>query len=142
MKKEIIFSQRSSMLRKNDKKELLISMNCDNSIYEDISNRDLMIKPENFYMVINMDNNSIEIQYNKDISQHQIIYNPYKYINSKKSNLTPELFVERYDIPKNYIDTLPKWYSFKFTYPDYNLIFVRPEFGLSIQVHKYRNEFW
>ncbi|MHA2269268.1 MAG: hypothetical protein ACXAB8_15830, partial [Promethearchaeota archaeon] len=27
-------------------------------------------------------------------------------------------------------------------YPDYNLIFVRPEFGLSIQVHKYRNEFW
>ena len=93
-------------------------------------------------MVINNGVSSIEMQYNKDISQHKIIYDPYKYENSKKIYLTPELFVERYNIPKNYIDTLPKWYSFKFTYPNYNLIFIRPEFGISIQIHKYRNEFW
>ncbi|MFX0136982.1 MAG: hypothetical protein ACFFDN_25310, partial [Candidatus Hodarchaeota archaeon] len=66
----------------------------------------------------------------------------YKYRYLKKINYKPELFREIYNVPKGYIDTLPKWYSFKFIYPDYNLIFIRPEFGLSIQIHKYRNEYW
>jgi len=51
-------------------------------------------------------------------------------------------FITQEITPEGYIDTLPKWYSFKFTYPNYNLIFIRPEFGLSIQVHKYRDEQW
>ena len=153
MIKEIVSSKRSSFLRKNDSEELLISMNFnkfpkifvlngDSFITEEISNQDLTIKPENCYMVINNGENSVELKYNKDISQHKIIYDPYKYENSKRINLKPELFIERYSVPKNYIDTLPKWYSFKFTFPDYNLIFIRPEFGISIQIHKYRGEFW
>ena len=77
-----------------------------------------------------------------NVLNHQIIYNPYAYENSEKINFKPEQFIEKYNIPEDYIDTLPKWYSFKFTYPEYNLIFVRPEFGLSIQIHKDRNEFW
>ena len=153
MIKEIVSSKRSSLLRKNDSEELSISMNFnkfpkilvlngDSFITEENPNQDLTIKPENCYMVINNGENSIELKYNKDISQHKIIYDPYKYENSKRINLKPELFIERYSIPKNYIDTLPKWYSFKFTFPDYNLIFIRPEFGISIQIHKYRDEFW
>lgn len=153
MKKEKISPESSTLLRKNDSEELSISMNCnkirdiyiingDSFIAKEISNQDLTIKPRNYYMIINNGENSIEIQYNKDISKHRIIYEPYKYQNFKKINLKSELFIERYNIPKNYIDTLPKWYSFKFTYPDYNLIFIRPEFGISIQIHKYRNEFW
>jgi len=153
LKKEKISPESSTLLRKNDSEELSISMNCnkiqdiyiingDSFIAKEISNQDLTIKPRNYYMIINNGENSIEIQYNKDISKHRIIYEPYKYQNFKKINLKSELFIERYNIPKNYIDTLPKWYSFKFTYPDYNLIFIRPEFGISIQIHKYRNEFW
>jgi mannose-6-phosphate isomerase-like protein (cupin superfamily) len=151
--KEIVSSERSSLLRKNDSEELLISidfkrfqkifiLNGDTFVTEEISDQHLTVKPGNYYMVINNGDSSIEVQYNKDISRHKIIYNPYKYENSKKIALTPELFVERFSIPKNYIDTLPKWYSFKFTYPDYNLIYIRPEFGISIQIHRYRDEFW
>ncbi len=153
MIKEIVSSERSTLLRKNDAEELSISMNINRSqkifiingnslITEEFSNLDLLIKPENYYMVINKGNSSIEIQYDKDISRHEIIYDPYKFENLEKTNLTPELFIERYNAPKNYIDTLPKWYSFKFTYPDYNLIFIRPEFGISIQIHENRDEFW
>ncbi|MFW9820212.1 MAG: hypothetical protein ACFFE5_11435, partial [Candidatus Thorarchaeota archaeon] len=75
-------------------------------------------------------------------SNHEIIYDPYKFEFSKKVNLDSILFEENYNIPNGYIDTLPKWYSFKFTYPNYNLIFVKPEFGLSIQLHHYRSESW
>jgi mannose-6-phosphate isomerase-like protein (cupin superfamily) len=135
--KETVSSERSSLLRKNASEELLISMNSkrfqkifilngDSFITKEISNQNLIVKPGNYYMVINNGKGSIKIKYNKDISRHKIIYD----------------FIEKYNIPRNYIDTLPKWYSFKFTYPDYNLIFIRPEFGISIQTHKYRNEFW
>ena len=70
----------------------------------------------------------------EEISSIQIDY--------AKINFKPEQFIDRYNVPKGFIDTLPMWYSFKFTYPNYNLIFIRPEFGLSIQIHKERNEFW
>ena len=93
-------------------------------------------------MIINKGKNPIKLRYNQDISNHEIIYNPYKYEYSRKTNFEPSFFKNRYNIPEGYIDTLPKWYSFKFTYPNYNLIFIRPEFGLSIQVHKYRDEQW
>jgi len=151
--KEIISSERSTLLRKNDSSILLLEiklskfqnvfiLNGDSFLIEEISNQILTVRPKDYYMIINTGDSSIEIHYNQDISRHKIIYDPYKYENAKKINLTLKLFVERFSIPKNYIDTLPKWYSFKFTYPDYNLIFVRPEFGISIQTHEYRDEFW
>ena len=153
MKKEKISPGRSTLLRKNKSKDLVITLNQNNFkdiflingayfITEEISNSDLIIMPEDHYMIINNKKEPIEIVYNQDISNHKIIYNPYKYEYSKRINFTPEMFIEKYNLPEDYIDTLPKWYSFKFAYPNYNLIFVCPEFGLSIQIHRYRNEFW
>ncbi|UCD02317.1 MAG: hypothetical protein JSV23_04715 [Promethearchaeota archaeon] len=153
MEKENILPQRSTSLRKTGSKELKISINGERLqdiflingtcfITEGISNSDLKIKPNSYYMIINNGKNKLKIYYSQDISNYKIIYDPYKYESSIKIKFKPELFKKRYHIPKGYIDTLPKWYSFKFTYPDYNLIFVRPEFGLSIQIHKYRNEYW
>ncbi|MFW9939888.1 MAG: hypothetical protein ACFFFT_02515 [Candidatus Thorarchaeota archaeon] len=153
MKREIIFPERSTSLRKNNSEELLITLDPNNleDIFiingtsfktETIEKNDLIIKPNDYYMIINKGKESIEILYNNNVLDHQIIYNPYIYENSKKINFKPEQFIEKYNIPEDYIDTLPKWYSFKFTYPEYNLIFIKPEFGLSIQFHKDRNEFW
>lgn len=153
MKKKIIFPERSTSLRKNGSQELGISFKKNNTkkvyiingssfITENNLSSILIIKPENHYMIINKEEYPIEITYNRDISNHQIIYDPYKYENSEKINFKAEFFKRKYKIPEGYIDTLPKWYSFKFTYPNYNIIFVRPEFGLSIQIHRYRNELW
>jgi mannose-6-phosphate isomerase-like protein (cupin superfamily) len=153
MIKEIILSERGTLLRKNDSQELKISINQTHFsnlylingksfITKNLSESDFTIKPHDYYMIINKDLKNIEIDYNLDISNHEIIYDPYIYKNSEKINIKPEDFQQKYKIPDGYIDTLPKWYSFKFTYPDYNLIFVKPEMGLSIQIHKNRNEMW
>ncbi|MFW9899207.1 MAG: hypothetical protein ACFFDO_08100 [Candidatus Thorarchaeota archaeon] len=153
MIKERILFERGTLLRKNDSQELKISINQEHFsnlylingtsfITKDLSESDFIIKPHDYYMIINKSNENIEINYNLDISNHKIIYDPYKYENSKKVNFKPEDFQQKYRIPDGYIDTLPKWYSFKFTYPDYNLIFVKPEMGLSIQIHKNRSETW
>ena len=153
MIKEIILSKRGTLLRKNDSQELKISINQTHFsnlylingtsfITKNLSESDFTIKPHDYYMIINKDLENIEINYNLDISNHEIIYDPYIYKNSEKVNIKPEDFQQKYKIPDGYIDTLPKWYSFKFTYPDYNLIFVKPETGLSIQIHKNRNETW
>lgn len=153
MIKEIILSERGTLLRKNDSQELKISINQTHFsnlylingtsfITKNLSESDFTIKPHDYYMIINKGNENIEINYNLDISNHEIIYDPYIYKNSEKANFNPEDFQQKYKIPDGYIDTLPKWYSFKFTYPDYNLILVKPEMGISIQIHKNRNETW
>ena len=153
MDRENIQRERSTVLRQNKFQELYLDINKSkfndlflingrSFITKEISNSDLIIKPNSYYMIINNGNSPLDIHYNQNISSHKILYDPYKYESSKRKNLTLKLFRKRFNIPDGYIDTLPKWYSFKFTYPDYNLIFVRPEFGLSIQVHKYRNEYW
>jgi len=153
MKKKIILPERSTSLRKNGSQELRISFKKNNTkgvyiingssfITENNLGSILIIKPENHYMFINKEEYPIEITYSRDISNHEVIYDPYKYEDSEKINFKAEFFKRKYRIPKGYVDTLPKWYSFKFTYPDHNLIFIRPEYGLSIQIHKYRNELW
>ena len=150
---EIVPAQRSTILRRNLSQELRIGIknnnlrdiyliNGSNFITKGILKSDLRIKPHSYYMVINKGNKSLHVHYNQEITKHQVIYDPYKYESSKKINFEKKFFEIRYEIPQGYIDTLPKWYSFKFTYPNYNLIFVRPEFGLSIQIHYYRNEYW
>ena len=150
---ETILSQRSTFLRINHLKPLKISIvqdylnnlfliNGTSFITQKVTQSNLFIKPQDYYMIINRGNDPIDIHYNQDISNHEIIYNPYKYENSEKIKFTPGLVLEKFQIPNNYMDTLPKWYSFKFTYSQYNLIFVRPECGLSIQIHSHRDEFW
>lgn len=153
MYREIIESGRSTVLRLNSSSELAISIDIKSSTHillingknfrsNNITERDLVIHPLNHYLIINQGKDPLKIEYNKDISTHQVIYDPYKYENSEKVNFKPDSFIKRYQIPTDYIHTLPKWYSFKFTYSDYNLIFVRPDCGLSIQFHKIRTEFW
>ncbi|TFF98460.1 MAG: hypothetical protein EU540_07940 [Promethearchaeota archaeon] len=151
--KEIIFPEKGTVLRRNDSQELIISINRENikSIFiingtsfitKNASESDLIIKSNDYYMIINKGVKEIEIKYSYNISNHQIIYDPYRYLDLERINFKPEVFKQRYEIPDGYIDILPKWYSFKFTYPNYNLIFVKPEMGLSIQTHQLRNESW
>ena len=151
--KEIIFPEKGTLLRRNDSQELKISINRGDikSIFiingtsfitKNASESDLIIKSNDYYMIINKGEKEIETKYSYNISNHQIIYDPYRYLDSERINFKPEDFKQRYEIPDGYIDMLPKWYSFKFTYPTYNLIFVKPEMGLSIQTHQIRNESW
>lgn len=153
MNQENIPAQKSTSLRKNNSQQLEIEtleskfqdiflINGKSFITVGISKSALLIKPNSYYMVVNNGKEELDIFYNQNISNHKIIYNPYKYEFSKKVNFTLEFFKSNYEIPKGFISTLPKWYSFKFTYPKYNLIFIKPEFGLSIQLHKYRTESW
>ena len=119
MIKETIYSKRSSLLRKNDSRVLSMEigfnkfqdvfiLNGKSFLIEENSNQVLTIRPENYYLVINNGDSPIEIQYSQDVSQHKIIYDPYKYEHSKKINLKSELFVEKFNVPKSYTDTLPK----------------------------------
>jgi len=151
--KEIIFPEKGTLLRRNDSQELKISINREDikSIFiingtsfitKNASESDLIIKSNDYYMIINKGEKEIETKYSYNISNHQIIYDPYRYLDSERINFKPEDFKQRYEIPDGYIEMLPKWYSFKFTYPKNNLIFVKPEMGLSIQTHQIRNEFW
>lgn len=150
---QIIASERSNSLKKNGTKELKISLSQENLekvyilngtsfITENISKSNLIVKPNDYYMIINKGKTEIEIVYNEEVSNHEIVYDPYKHENSEKINYKPDQMKFFFEIPGGYIETLPKWYSFKFTYPDYNLIFIRPELGISIQTHDLRNEYW
>ncbi|MFX0003332.1 MAG: hypothetical protein ACFE9C_00825 [Candidatus Hodarchaeota archaeon] len=153
MKQENIPPQKSTLLRKNDSQQLKIGIikdkfddifliNGESFLTERISDSDLVINPKSYYMIINNRNEVLQIKYNQDISNHEVIYDPYKFEFTKKININSEFIKKKYNVPEGYIDTLPKWYSFKFTYPEYNLIFLKPEYGLSIQIHNNRNEFW
>ena len=154
MNKEKLAAKKGTCLRKNNFQNLIISIDKNrlNSILiingaffltENIVNSDLIVKPNNFYMIINNGTKDLEIEYDQDITEHKVIYDPYKSENlKKKKTLSQTFFIKNYNVPDGYIDVLAKWYSFKFTYPTYNLIFISPGFGLSIQVHRLRKENW
>jgi mannose-6-phosphate isomerase-like protein (cupin superfamily) len=150
---EILKSGRGTCLKKNTSQELTISINCIQSnklllingtslISKFVSDISFHITPTDYYMIINIGINQINISYNQNVSQHKIIYDPYKFEHSEKRNFNPAEFVDKFNVPKGYIDILSKWYSIKFTYPKYNLIFVKPQMGISIQTHTYRSETW
>jgi mannose-6-phosphate isomerase-like protein (cupin superfamily) len=150
---ELLTSKQGTKLRKNGSEVLKITID-QNEIMniflingnrfktENLSQSDLTIKPNSFYMIINNGKNTIELSYNENISSHEIIYDPYKYTTTEKITFKPDDFKQIYSVPEGYIDTLPKWYSFKFTYDGFSLIFVKPEMGLSFQIHKKRSESW
>ncbi|MHA1146975.1 MAG: hypothetical protein ACTSR8_01895 [Promethearchaeota archaeon] len=153
MKVDKIAPGRSTPLRKNGDRiqkvildgeyyDTMFLINGSSFITRKITNDDLLVKPYDCYMLINNGEEEAMVAYSEDLLEQEIIYDPYKYENSEKQNLTEDYFKEYYKVPEGYIDTLPKWYSFKFTYPDYNLIFIRPQLGISIQIHDQRNEFW
>ena len=153
MFEEIVPSERSSNLRKNGTKTLKITIDTTNLndlflinhsqfLTQDLKSSDFIIKPNNYYMIINNKNKKIKLKYSEDVANHEIIYNPYKYEFSNKEVFNPEIFKKDQSVPEGYIDVLTKWYSIKFTYPKYNLIFIKPEMGLSIQIHFHRSEQW
>ena len=153
MLEEIIQPEKGTNLRKNGQEELtiLIDTNFLNKIYiingttfytQNLNTSNLVVKPNDYYMVINKEDEEINVKYSIDISDHTIIYEPYMYESSKKEIFDPIQFSKKFNVPEGYIDTLSKWYSIKFTYPDYNLIFIKPKIGISIQTHKFRSETW
>jgi mannose-6-phosphate isomerase-like protein (cupin superfamily) len=153
MREETIQPGRGTNLRKNANHELRIFINSNalNRIFlvngtsfftQDLKKINLVVKPNDFYMVINKWDNEIKVKYSTNISNHKIIYQPYQYEFSKKEKFDPAGFSKEYNVPSGYIDILNKWYSIKFTYPDYNLIYIKPEIGISIQIHQFRNEHW
>ncbi len=153
MKSESLDPKRSTCLRRNESNRLIISIkeqyfdkiyiiNGNRFITEKIQFSDLSVKPKQFYMLINDSDEIIKVSYDVDITTHEIVYDPYKFETSEKKNLKEEDLKQKFEIHDGYIDVLPKWYSFKFTYADYNLIFIKPEYGISIQVHKFRSENW
>ena len=153
MNQENIPPQKSTSLRKNDSQQLKIGIikdkfddifliNGESFFTGGISDSDLVVPPKSYYMLINNGKEVLHINYNHNISNHTVIYDPYKFEFTKKININSEFIKQKYDVPEGYIDTLPKWYSFKFTYLEYNLIFIKPEYGLSIQIHNNRNEVW
>jgi len=146
MREETIQPGRGTDLRKNGNDELriFIDSNALNRIFlvngtsfftQDLKKINLIVKPNDFYMVINKWDNEIKVKYSTNIFNHKIIYQPYQYEFSKKEKFDPVGFSKEYNVPSGYIDILNKWYSIKFTYPNYNLIYIKPEIGISIQIH-------
>jgi mannose-6-phosphate isomerase-like protein (cupin superfamily) len=94
------------------------------------------------FMIINLYNIPISLSFNKEVDKLKILYDPYLYEKDPQQDYDQEEFRKAHPVPDGFIDTLPKWYSVKFTYPEYNLIFVRPGLGISIQTHMLREEHW
>ena len=153
MKEEIIQPGRGTTLRKNDQKELRIILdsnhlenifliNGNNFYSQNLKKTNLVIKPNDCYMLINKADESIEVSYSNDFSNHKTIYNPYKFELSEKAKIDIVPFVKKFDVPNVFLEVLNKWYSIKFTYSDYSLIYIKPGIGISIQTHKFRTEVW
>lgn len=153
MNMESLEPERGTRLRRNNNSLLEIKINPikfnnlqiingKTFYYEKISESQLKIAPEVPYMIINRSKEKIVVNYNKDISTHLVLYDPYKYENEKIENIDPEEFKNNHAVPNGYTDILAKWYSIKFSYKDYNLIYIKPEMGISIQRHEQRDEYW
>jgi mannose-6-phosphate isomerase-like protein (cupin superfamily) len=140
LRKNGLSNQYLSIVPPNLKKIFLINNN--KFITEKLTESDLKIKSNSYYMIINKSNDKINVKYSANPFDHELIYDPYKFEHEKKMNFNPEHFIEKYSIPDNFIDTLSKWYSIKFTYSDFNLIFIKPGLGISIQIHNHRSEKW
>jgi mannose-6-phosphate isomerase-like protein (cupin superfamily) len=153
VKEEIIHPGRGTILRKNDQKELRIILdsnhldnifliNGNNFYSQNLTKANLIVKPNDCYMLINKCDEEIEVNYSNDFSNHRTIYDPYKFELSEKPKIDPILFKKKYNVPNGFLDVLNKWYSIKFTYSDYSLIYIKPGIGISIQTHKFRSEVW
>lgn len=153
MIEETIKPDRGTNLRKNGNEGLkliidsaslkkIFLVNGTSFFTQDLKKANLIVKPNDYYMVINKWDKDVKVKYNNNIVNHQIVYQPYKYELSKKEKFDLVAFSKKHNVPSGYIDVLNKWYSIKFTYYDYNLIYIKPEIGISIQIHQFRDEHW
>ncbi|QEE15364.1 hypothetical protein DSAG12_01189 [Promethearchaeum syntrophicum] len=106
------------------------------------NNLQIIIPPFSQYMVINSGKINLILSFESDPTNHEILYDPYLFEKENHKNYDPEEFKAQHTVPDGYIDILPKWYSIKFTYPDYNYIFISPGVGISLQMHAMREEHW
>ena len=150
---EKLAPNRGTKLRKNGSEKLSITLdpkvfdsifliNGSDFLTEEIIPKDLIIPPNTHYMVINKGEDKIDISYSQDVLKHPVVYDPYKYESNKKQKIDPKAFKKNHSVQEGYVDILPKWYSIKFTYPDYNIIYIKPEMGISFQIHEERTEYW
>jgi mannose-6-phosphate isomerase-like protein (cupin superfamily) len=102
----------------------------------------VQVTPNTPYMLMNLSDMAVTVEFSEDIASQTVLYDPYLYEHESHVDFNPNEFKKSHPIPSGYVDTLPKWYSVKFTYPDYNYIFVRPGIGISIQTHMMREEHW
>ena len=153
MKEEVIQPGRGTILRENDQKELRIILDSNrldniflingNHFYsQNLKQVNLVVKPNDCYMLINKTDDNIDVSYSNDFSNHKTIYNPYKFELSEKARIDPVKFAKKFNVPNGFLEVLNKWYSIKFTYSDYNLIYVKQGIGISIQTHRFRSEEW
>lgn len=108
-------------------------------------NKEITINPNTTFMLINLSSDPIGLSFNgiNSLSLLKVIYDPYIFENEVHKNIDPKNVKKFYsEINNDYIDILAKWYSVKFSYKDYNIIFLRPELGLSFQQHELRLEKW
>ncbi|NVM19745.1 MAG: hypothetical protein HWN80_18735 [Candidatus Lokiarchaeota archaeon] len=153
MREETLQPNKGTNLRKNGNEELKLSIDSKslNKIFlvngtsffaGQLKEANLKIKPNDYYMIINKWDKDVKVNYSTNIASHKIIYQPYKFEFMKKEKFDPVEFSKKHNVPSGYIDVLNKWYSIKFTYSDYSLIFIKPEIGISIQIHQHRSEHW
>ncbi|MBN2154704.1 MAG: hypothetical protein JW776_01490 [Candidatus Lokiarchaeota archaeon] len=102
----------------------------------------LIIPFNQAYMVVNLSDHPFLLTFSHDYSKHFILFDPYRYEKHPPDVINPKEFEMVHNVPKGYIDILPKWYSIKFTYPTRNIIYIRPNLGISIQKHTKRTEEW
>ena len=102
----------------------------------------IIIPPFSQYMVINSGKIDLVLSFKSDSTNHEILYDPYLYEEESHKNYDPEEFKSQHPVPDGYLDILTKWYSIKFTYPEFNYIFIRPGVGISLQMHAMREEHW
>lgn len=102
----------------------------------------LVVGPDQPFMVMNCSKRDLTVSLSQDPTGFPIVYDPYKFEHESHADFNPDEFKKVHPVPDGYVDTLPKWYSVKYTYPTFNYIFVRPGLGISLQSHKLREEHW
>ncbi|GAG84541.1 unnamed protein product, partial [marine sediment metagenome] len=106
MREEIIQPDRGTNLRKNGNEELkliidseslkkIFLVNGTSFFTQHLKEANLIVKPNNFYMVINKWDKDVKVKYSTNIANHKIIYQPYKYEFSKKEIINPVGFSRR-----------------------------------------------
>jgi hypothetical protein len=108
----------------------------------DIRDNSIHILPKQEYQIVNLSSVPITLKFEIDPLSQEILFDPYKYEEKPFDTIDPAEFIKDHPVPKGYIDILAKWYSIKFTYPNKNLIHIRPYLGISIQLHTERAEDW
>ncbi len=102
----------------------------------------VMVPPNVPYMVINTSASNFRSESDLEWTDQPILYNPYLLENEEHQTVDSAEILQNFTNPEGYVDILAKWYSIKFSYPDYNYIFLRPGLGISLQTHQLREEHW